>query len=67
MNLSLLNYGYPMLNIKKEMRAEYFLALNQYGENKDLNPFIKFMETAIIVRLVMLFSLIVYSQCNLLF
>lgn len=48
MNLSLLNDGYTMLNIKKEMRAEYFLALNQYGENKDLNPFIKFMETAMI-------------------
>lgn len=48
MNLSLLNDGYSMLNIKKEMRAEYFLALNQYGENKDLNPFIKFMETAMI-------------------
>lgn len=48
MNLSLLNDGYPMLNIKKEMRVEYFLALNQYGENKNLNPFIKFMETAMI-------------------
>lgn len=48
MNLSLLNDDYSMLNIKKEMRSEYLFALNQYGENKDLNPFIKFMETAMI-------------------
>ena len=48
MNLSLLNDDYLMLNIKKEMRSEYFAALNQYGENKDLNPFIKFMENALI-------------------
>lgn len=48
MNLSLLNDDYPMLNIKKEMRSEYFAALNQYGENEDLNPFIKFMENALI-------------------
>lgn len=48
MNLSLLNDDYPMLNIKKEMRSEYIFALNQYCENKDLNPFIKFMETTMI-------------------
>ena len=48
MNLSLLNDDYPMLNMKKEMRSEYFFALNQYGENKDLNPFIKFMKTIMI-------------------
>jgi Fic family protein len=43
MNLSLLNDDYPLICIKKELRAEYIETLDIYGVERDLKPFTDFL------------------------